>query len=1156
MNLADLIWLAARRAFTSGEARLGVRLSPLRLSADEVAALAARAAVDAAGNDGYELFVAIATSAAPEQRAARLCVVSGEEAAERATEWRNIIDPAAQQRIVYVATRHLERAGGLQDTLFPITEAALRESFFSDWLAREEASQLFPAGFIEALRGSSVADTVSSAALCALSAEVAAHAGGGEVSWAQLGESLPALGLMRDQGLRADNDPALRLTRNLQLTLEAATPDNRDSKRDAPVEELKRALGAALTRADLTPREALQGFDLGVIDSGELKSRKPPRARVPKPAPPPKPKELPTGKKGAAPTPRRATLSTSEAPERATLDELEAGEEARLEAGAATSNRALGAGSDPHIAEPQEGATQLSAEHNTSGADEEQGRSTERVGGALLEVVESEQGADQDSEREGEGEGEGEGELEQEAEQGAPAQKRPRRQRVWTYDQQRDEFGRAAEGLAPGLTALLCRLLREDAAWGLTLTTDVTRARDLFRQPPRPLAERLEVAPSALAGDPAAAAWREARASALSALSDLARTPEEAVTRLVSAPLAALSASPRLTEALQGLLAAQVALYARVEELLRRGAEGADEALAHATLNAEALLICDERGAPQLALLSPLHPLALGQTLTRLEQLEALPGKSPARRLLARALSEAPLAPQLWRPSGGAAPLSLAQHERGLVVYEAAPEALLDRDQAAAGRLLLQKHLALYPFGLRGLSVAVRGQCGGGLVNGLAEAWAEARAGLSAPATLTVHLERHLSSPLAKGPLEMISLGALRLAPLPRDASGYAAHIELVVSGEARAQDTERLPQLTPQLNPGATASRTRFKIEEQGLHTLTAVTGVRGVEQVERLAALARGYEPRGALTHVEEGVKLSALFPKPPAQDGSWQVGLAARLSRVPTRDMKLLLHERLEGEAAVAVLSKTTRAAIRDLAPHLRRLGVMDERSSQLETLAARLARFGQLGLTSLTRGGEQLVTAALLALALRVQRQRNTGFSAALVGASLRSFLGAEERDLPGSFALGVWRVPGAARPTLKLCVGYAALGERLAAQVEGERLAGPLVDHLKRLVELVSLVRGPLGDLAAEAAREALRWLLMPALAELYLLERDARLRGLEEDLSQLGGEVEVELAGLCLLPQVELIGAPRLVVEGVAFELQGLDGGRLDQLTREEQALR
>ncbi|MBM4293045.1 MAG: hypothetical protein FJ138_17855, partial [Deltaproteobacteria bacterium] len=276
MNLADLIWLAARRAFTRGEARLGVRLSPLRLSADEVAALAARASADAAGNDGYELFVAIATSAAPEQRGARLCVVSGEEAAERATEWRNMIDPVAQQRIVYVATSHLERAGGLQDTLFPITEATLREIFFSDWLAREEASQLFPVGFIEALRGSSVADTVSSAALCALSAEVSAHAGGGEVSWAQLGESLPALGLMRDHGLRADNDPALRLNRNLQLTLEAATPDSRDSKRDAPVEELKRALGAALTRADLTRREALHGVDLGVIDSGDLKSRRPP----------------------------------------------------------------------------------------------------------------------------------------------------------------------------------------------------------------------------------------------------------------------------------------------------------------------------------------------------------------------------------------------------------------------------------------------------------------------------------------------------------------------------------------------------------------------------------------------------------------------------------------------------------------------------------------------------------------------------------------------------------------------------------------------------------------------------------------------------------------------------------------------------------------
>ncbi|MBM4292917.1 MAG: hypothetical protein FJ138_17120, partial [Deltaproteobacteria bacterium] len=503
-------------------------------------------------------------------------------------------------------------------------------------------------------------------------------------------------------------------------------------------------------------------------------------------------------------------------------------------------------------------------------------------------------------------------------------------------------------------------------------------------------------------------------------MSDLARTQEEAVTRLVSAPLAALSASQRLTEALQGLLAAQVTLYARAEELLRRGAEGADEGLAHATLNAEVLLICDEGGAPQLALLSPLHPLALGQTLTRLEQLEALPGNSPARRLLARALSEALLAPQLWRPNGGVAPLSLAQHERGLMVYEAAPEALLDRDQAAAGRLLLQKHLALYPFGLRGLSVAVRGECGGGLVNGLAEAWAEAHTDLSAPATLTVHLERHLTGPLDKGPIEMISLGALRLAPLPRAASGYAAHIELVVSREARASDTERLPQLTPQLNPGATASRTRFKIEEHGLHTVTAVTGLRGVEQVERLAALARGYEPRGALTHVEEGVKLSALFPAPPAQDGSWQVALAASLSRVPTKEMKLLLHERLEN-CAVAVLAKTTRSAIRDLAPHLRRLGVMDERSSQLETLAARLARFGQLGLTSLTRGGEQLVTAALLALALRVQRKRNVGFSAALVGASLRAFLSVEERDLPGSFALGVWRVPGAARSTLKLCV---------------------------------------------------------------------------------------------------------------------------------------
>ncbi|MFH1464629.1 MAG: hypothetical protein ABIO70_09605 [Pseudomonadota bacterium] len=112
MKYIELICQVAGELF-DGEARVGVRLSPVHLEADEAHALVefARRTM------GDRAFVAVAVPGAAEAEGERWCFSSGGRAAEMATSWRNRVRTEVGERVLYVSATRLGEEGGLVDVL-------------------------------------------------------------------------------------------------------------------------------------------------------------------------------------------------------------------------------------------------------------------------------------------------------------------------------------------------------------------------------------------------------------------------------------------------------------------------------------------------------------------------------------------------------------------------------------------------------------------------------------------------------------------------------------------------------------------------------------------------------------------------------------------------------------------------------------------------------------------------------------------------------------------------------------------------------------------------------------------------------------------------------------------------------------------------------
>lgn len=231
----------------------GVRLSPLRLEAEEVPELVSVLRQEM----GPGLHLAISAPGLEQVEEERLCLGSGEAAARVATRWRNTIDSGAGERLVYIAHQRWGRAGGLNETLRPIAEADLRRAF-----AREAPAQGLDGKLTEALRAANLLEAVPARSLCDFCEQVA----GAEDQPAAAGANLPILGLAQDSGL-SEVDFVDRLKANRMLVHKAITGE-RTKGTTGP--------GKAMAEAVRRGGEAgLSGVDLGGFATDELRGRSP-----------------------------------------------------------------------------------------------------------------------------------------------------------------------------------------------------------------------------------------------------------------------------------------------------------------------------------------------------------------------------------------------------------------------------------------------------------------------------------------------------------------------------------------------------------------------------------------------------------------------------------------------------------------------------------------------------------------------------------------------------------------------------------------------------------------------------------------------------------------------------------------------------------------
>ena len=1140
MRFTELICFAARRAFDES-ADLGVRLSPLRVDLNQLDELVE----EVVGIEGYTVYLAISVSGATALERERVCIADGERAAERATEWRNSISPEAGDRIIYISSQRLGKAGGLEDTLYPINEEMLREAFLS-WLESDATAAVFPEGFAEALKGTEIVQQVSARALTTFSQGVQ-ELGDEADDWAKVGALLPILGLTRDTALTMD-DAARRLNANHKLVRRASTREQRGWKpKTAEGREVVRQLTDTISQTEQDRTESLSEVDLGVLDTEEL-------------APTVKRKARSTSTTERAARTKSAASGGDAKKARSTTKRRTPGQSDRAELLIA----ALGIG-DAVAEDPDDldGGAIGSSRVDVSLAGSMQARALDelltsevwqrdavgvlrQVSAPTMPKTASASAAAPDAPTGGP------------EHSGAPpnttppvpptpaAPEPPPRPSVWSAERQRAEFGRAFEPLPSGLSTMMERVLASEGGRGLVWTLKSSPLRDcLIGLPPKAADDTLErrALPEGVS-EPVRVAldrWERRRAGITQVL--LTRGQGHgAFERFIFSPLLSISEHPAFIDALSALLNDAAALMCAV-------AESQDQRLMREVLHLDTITLRGENVADELLVFSPLHPLILGQILARFEQLSnASELNANTRRLLVRALTQAPLAPQEW--PGMVQTLKLSAPIFGLLVYEDNPNDASDDDAQQIGRALVEKYLELSPFARVGMEIVALGGSPRALIEGFAEAIVDDEH----QARLTVLLGCHADGALSEQVQELVEAGRLVLKPAPCDLERRNPHMIVQLNPRREREDWEYSPDVAPQYSTASGQGRTSFSISDQGLLTTTMVRGLRGVEEVEQLHSLLSGRSPNGRFVHAEDALRLRAVFPEPASQPTTWQVTIGARISKTPRPGSNLLLFEEVGEAGKVAVLTESVVSATRDLQPTFELIGVQDVRPTSLEMLARQLAQYGHQGLLSLRRSNKQLVAASTLALQLRALRGMRAGVSAPITGASASTLLGLSDDGIPGAFALAVWRD---AMDELGFCVGYAALDEALELDTSASRPTGELVDRMRRLGELIGLAAQREDSLGPNTAREALRWLLMPAIAEARATDlHNLAFADLGDMLNQLGDSVRARVEGVCLLPARHPgVGLQRATIGGAEVVFHALDERRFEELRFEVQSL-
>jgi hypothetical protein len=282
-----------------------------------------------------------------------------------------------------------------------------------------------------------------------------------------------------------------------------------------------------------------------------------------------------------------------------------------------------------------------------------------------------------------------------------------------------------------------------------------------------------------------------------------------------------------------------------------------------------------------------------------------------------------------------------------------------------------------------------------------------------------------------------------------------------------------------------------------------------------EALHALQSNRQPQRAFLRTEFAASLRSIlgerrgFPK-----SSWEVVVAPKVATTPPPGLFLLAHERFSERLEFAIASEEVTPASRALRGGFESLGIQELTPTMVRDLATRLASATNRGIISPRRSGKHVIAASIVGVALR-QEFQGEGFVAPLEGTSAVTLLGVNPADESGAMAIGF----GARDSTLHFVVGYAALEEPLAAELVRGKLTGSLADRCERLLRWIELASLDTGGVGTTAAREALNWLLFPALAE-----RDIEGGVTHRLLLNLGRGTRISTSVLCYLPESANVG--------------------------------
>jgi hypothetical protein len=531
---------------------------------------------------------------------------------------------------------------------------------------------------------------------------------------------------------------------------------------------------------------------------------------------------------------------------------------------------------------------------------------------------------------------------------------------------------------------------------------------------------------------------------------------------LLTFAMARLLERPSAEDALRRHVEATSALY-----------EGAIDVDAETMREVLALDTCAVRDASGVVarLFGPTHLLAIGQRQARSQAMAGL--SETVRQRVARALEAAPPAPQECLEDGGTE-LFLSRPEAGLLVFERAPDSVPDTTLIAVGEALLSRYLELSPHALLGARVVVdAGREAGPLIEGLARA-AASRSGPSLR-SLDVLCVRSPVLPRQGTAQRLIESGLLRLGPRPPLESARPPHIVIRAPRATRRGDgQEPAAPARAAFSPPASEVRTQFEVRDGRLRVRTSISGIGGLESFEALHAAASGRVAQKAFIRDTLGVSLRAHVEHVADDEATWHALVAPSIGRRPPLKSFLLVHERVDDTTACAVVSRDVRPAVRAIQEGLRNVGLREERPRALQLLAVKLAEATRSGLLSLRHSGEQLIAGGLLAT--EIARRARGAVIAPIEGAAYEALVG-EVHDARGVALLGVTAETG----SLSFVVGYATLDAEVDVDLSRAQVGGTLG---RRLAHAVGTIHAALADdgPASAAAREALSWLIWPALA--------------------------------------------------------------------------